>query len=150
MLPILFLLAAAGPEWLVSPDYVYNSPVSANTTFTFQGGTNWVRGVRCLGHVHTSEEASPPNSWVAYATETQVFNVELVPALPLLSAAIVSNAVVISWPSSAGNYLLEGTATVSGTNAWAVVTNIPQQIGQENRVTIVPTPTQRFFRLRLQ
>ena len=115
----------AGPEWVASPVYIYNSPISANTSLVFQGGTNSVGGVRCAGRVHTSEQASPPNSWVANATEVEVFNVEIAAGPPRLSATIVGNSIVISWPASA-NFVLEAAAAINQTNAWSVVTNVAQ------------------------
>jgi O-glycosyl hydrolase len=66
--------------------------------------------------------------------------------VPTLHAQLTTNAITISWPVIATNYVLEASANLDG--AWSTVTNVPQQNVQEIFVTIPSSGQQRLFRLR--
>jgi hypothetical protein len=76
-----------------------------------------------------------------------VFTLTGAVTLPRLSITIASNSVVISWLARP-TCVLEAAESVNA--GWSVVTNVPQAVGQEQRVTVEPTASQLFFRLRLQ
>jgi O-glycosyl hydrolase len=131
----------AGPAWTVAPSYTYNSPSSANASFAFTGDLATVRGVRCVGRVHTGPGQS---SWFALATEVQAF------AQPVLTAGAASNAITISWFSSPINYVLYATTNLCLQTNWSRVTGSPQTIGGLQTVTLPATSACQFFRLQQQ
>jgi O-glycosyl hydrolase len=138
----------AGPEWALSPAYVYNSAVSAGTTFTFAGGVATVYGVRCAGRVHTTDDYT--NSWVAFARELEAI-IQVPPqSPPVLRVSAATDSIAIFWPGSLTNYILQTTANLRPSANWVAVTNMPQIIGAEQRVTINPVGAQQFFRLRIR
>jgi len=56
--------------------------------------------------------------------------------------------VVISWPASATNYVLEAADTLSATN-WTPVTNIPAPVNGQSTIVLAPCEARQFFRMRL-
>jgi O-glycosyl hydrolase len=54
---------------------------------------------------------------------------------------------VLSWAAALTNYVLEGTTNLN-LPSWSQVTNIPQQVGGQQSVTIAPSGQRKFFRLR--
>jgi hypothetical protein len=130
--------------WTVTPAYTYNSPAAANVSFTFTGGEAAVRGVRCVGRVHTSEVST--NSWYAFTTEVEAFAPSPLPP-PVLSAMALSTNILVAWPAALTNYLLEATTDLLPTNTWLAVTNAPQQGGDLLTVTVPAATARRFFRL---
>ncbi len=135
------------PDWTVAPAYSYNSPSSANVKFTFTGGVATVRGVRCVGRVHTTNATA--NSWVAFATEVQAFAAPS-PSQPVLTASIISNSVAVSWPASVTNYVLEDSTNLVAPGSWLAVTNAAQLAGDLQTVIVPLSSGQRFFRLHQQ
>ena len=135
----------AGPEWTVTPAYVYNSAASADTSFAWTGGQVTTMGVRCIGEVHTSH--SPQNSWIAFATELEAY---AAPSQPVLLAGLTGDGVVISWSGSVTNFLLETTTNFVPPYDWSTVTNAIQPVGDQQQVIIPATAAQQFFRLRQQ
>jgi hypothetical protein len=139
----------AGPAWTVTPPYTYNSEVSANASFTFAGGVAAVRGVRCVGRVHTENGYGTTNSWLALATEVQAF-APPPPPPPMLTANAAPGGITLSWPAPSTSYLLEAATDLLLTNAWSPVTNPPQTVGDLLTVTVPATDARRFFRLHQQ
>jgi O-glycosyl hydrolase len=137
----------AGPDWVLTPPYTYNSSISANTNFTFSGGAVTVLGVRCVGQVHTAQ--TPANSWVAYATELQAFAAPAVPA-PVLKARTVEGALVVCWPDALTNYLLESNTNLFLPLNWSAVTNVPVASDGQLSVTLPLWERRCFFRLHQQ
>jgi hypothetical protein len=137
----------AGPAWVLAPAYTYNSSASAHVSFTFTGGVATVRGVRCVGRVHTS--TSGKNSWVASATELETFAAPLPPP-PVLTASAVVNGIAISWPAVLTNYVLEAGTWLLPPVTWSLVTNTPQSSGNLQSVTLPLASEQQVFRLRQQ
>jgi O-glycosyl hydrolase len=137
----------AGPAWSSTPAYVYDSPVSANAIFAFAAGVTKVRGVRCVGRVHTSGASG--TSWAANATELQAFAAPVLPR-PILTVSAASNGIRVSWPAPLTNYVLETADRLSGLTNWSPVTNAPQPGADLLTVTIPSPVAQRFFRLHQQ
>jgi hypothetical protein len=133
----------AGPTWVVTPGYTYNSPSSADGSFTFTGDVASVQGVRCVGRVHTSQT---DGSWVAFATELQAFAAPA-SALPVLTASVGTNSITIFWPGSSFDYVLEAATNLLLPIGWSPVTNSPQAIGDVQTVTVPLVFGQQFFRL---
>jgi hypothetical protein len=137
----------AGTDWSVVPAYIYNSPTSGGTNFTFTGGPVSVLGVRCVGQVHSTSDISI--SWLENATEVQAFSTPFPPP-PTLGAATGGGGVTLTWDASGANYVLESSASVTPPAVWSPLTNAPQlNLGQWS-VTITPQAPQHFFRLRQQ
>jgi hypothetical protein len=60
----------------------------------------------------------------------------------------VAPKVVITWPSSATNYMLEAADTPSASD-WAPVTNTPVLLDGQPAVVLDPCEAHKFFRMRL-
>jgi hypothetical protein len=56
--------------------------------------------------------------------------------------------VLLSWPSSVTNYLLESATSLSPA-AWSTVTNAPAAADITQTVSLNLSTTNRFFRLRM-
>lgn len=65
---------------------------------------------------------------------------------PALAVEAVSGAVVISWPATVQDYVLESTGSLGG--GWTPVAIAPGIDGLRNVVTNTPSGEARFFRLR--
>lgn len=75
-----------------------------------------------------------------------VFNWTDVPdGLPGLN---IGSRAVVFWPTSATNWVLEGTATLNS-GVWTPVTNAPTPLEGQAAVVLDPRETRRFFRMRL-
>ena len=55
---------------------------------------------------------------------------------------------VISWPTAPGKYALETSNSLVARALWALVTQTPQIIDSENRVTLDATLSLQYYRLR--
>jgi uncharacterized repeat protein (TIGR01451 family) len=64
-----------------------------------------------------------------------------------LSIETAGHRVLVSWPASATNYVLESTASLVPAN-WRLVTNTPVTANSTQTVTLDLTYTNQFFRLR--
>jgi len=70
------------------------------------------------------------------------------PPLPKLSVSLVGKNVVVSWPASASNFVLESASTLSPPN-WAPDTSSAVVVvGDQATVTIVAASGTKFYRLR--
>jgi O-glycosyl hydrolase len=137
----------AGPEWLLTPAYSYNSADSAGVAFAFAGGLATAQGVRCVGQVHTQPIAA--NSWFALATEIEAFGPPW--PSPLLTATSSSNRLALSWPAALSNYYaLESSTALPPGAYWTPVTNPSQVLGAQQTVTLPLAAAAQFFRLHLQ
>jgi hypothetical protein len=56
--------------------------------------------------------------------------------------------VVLSWPATATNYVLEAADSLSASN-WTRVTNVPVPVDGQSRVVLAPCEARKFFRMRL-
>jgi hypothetical protein len=69
------------------------------------------------------------------------------PVAPTLRVFLTStDTPVIAWPASVTNFILQQTSTL-GVTPWVNVTNSVQVMASENQVFILPSATNRFFRL---
>ncbi len=68
-------------------------------------------------------------------------------ALPALSITQTNGATLLSWPSSANGFVLEGSSSVSNPT-WAAVTNTPTLFAGRFSMANLRTNEMRFFRLR--
>ncbi len=59
-----------------------------------------------------------------------------------------TNRVIVSWPASPVNFLLQTTSGLDASNAWRDVPSPPVLIDGLNRVTNDVTDTSRFYRLK--
>ncbi len=57
-----------------------------------------------------------------------------------------TNTVVLAWPASLTNFVLQQTSKL-GVTPWVAVTNAVQVVAGENQVFVFPTATNQFFRL---
>jgi O-glycosyl hydrolase len=129
----------ADPVWTVAPAYAYNSVASANVGFAFTGGVATVRGVRCVGRVHTVN--SKTNSWVAFATELQAFAAPAQPVKPhitlepasqtvLAGATVNFNVAASGSPFLNYQWLFNGASLTGAVTETLTLTNLqPAQAG---------------------
>ena len=64
-----------------------------------------------------------------------------------LSVSCAEDNVILSWPATGTNFMLEARESVAGTN-WSVVSTQPASVGDRCRVTNQINSPARFFRLR--
>ena len=67
---------------------------------------------------------------------------------PTLSIVDTNQQVLVSWPASVTNYVLESSLSLNP-QAWSLVTNPPVIVDLLQTVTLDQSATNRFFRLRL-
>jgi hypothetical protein len=86
-------------------------------------------------------------SSLTYLTALQITSSHLEePAAPELAIGWESQALMISWPTSATGFELEATATL-GAGGWSVVEGSVVEEGGFRKVTVTPDTAGRFFRL---
>jgi hypothetical protein len=70
--------------------------------------------------------------------------VELLP----LTVSHTNNSLVISWPTTTGNYVLESATDLNPPAIWTPVTNaLPSLVGGQMTVVVPIGPGNRFIRL---
>jgi hypothetical protein len=89
------------------------------------------------------------DNWLPPWSVTNTFTVTVAP-LPRLSASTTGDGLVISWPESPTNFVLESALNLSPGTSWTPVTNVPGSVAGEMSVTIPRAGGQQFFRLRQQ
>ena len=111
-------------------------------TFTAPSGTNAHTATFEAYLVNTTTGAEVPNS----STGPFVFDWTTLPdGRPSLD---IGQRIVIFWPTSATNYVLEGTDSLSN-GAWTLVTNTPVVVEGKSAVVIAPSDSRKIFRLKL-
>ncbi len=71
------------------------------------------------------------------------------PGAPLLRILLTtSNSVVVAWPVSTPNYVLQQNVDIGTTN-WTS-TPSPVVVGNENQLLVIPPAGNRFYRLKAQ
>jgi hypothetical protein len=63
-------------------------------------------------------------------------------------ALCIAQRIVVGWPPSATNYVLEAADTLPA-SSWTTVTNIPVLLDSQMAVIVEPSADMRFFRMRL-
>jgi hypothetical protein len=66
---------------------------------------------------------------------------------PSLQAQAYGTNLVITWPVSADGYTLEFSTSLTGTNSWGAVTNVPAIVDSQYTVTNAISAGSRFYRL---
>jgi RHS repeat-associated protein/uncharacterized repeat protein (TIGR01451 family) len=117
-----------------------NTNVSASMTVTATAGANgtWTN----LFAVADSQGAASANA-------VQILSIGVTPPV-VLNIALTNNQVLLSWPSSAGNFGLQVTTNLVSSANWSAVGNAPTTNGNTITVTIPVTKTNQFFRLENQ
>jgi hypothetical protein len=69
---------------------------------------------------------------------------------PALSVSLSGNQIVIAWPTSQLNYLLEVTANLNSPISWTPAPETPVINGPQTSVTIAVGAGNKFYRLRIQ
>ncbi len=72
----------------------------------------------------------------------------VVAAPPKLSVALSNSTAIISWPTSATGFNLEGAANLNSPISWAPVANPVTVVGTNNTVAVSATSGNQFFRLK--
>lgn len=69
---------------------------------------------------------------------------------PTLTIAftVLTNNIMVSWPTTATNYVLEATETLTG-SSWSLVTNTPVLVEGQTAVILAAGAPGKFYRLRL-
>ena len=124
-------------------------------------GVTWMAGVvdhisanipsKCLvGFQYATDAGSHKGQTAAHFVAVGIRNfgpTVLVGPQPTMTVAFVSGTIVVSWPTSAAGYVLQGTTSLSPSN-WLPATDLtPMQVGNEWTVTIQPGTGIRYFRL---
>lgn len=86
----------------------------------------------------------------ASASTVQLLYIGVTPPVLLNIALTNQNQVVLSWPSSAGNYGLQATTNLVSATNWAALVNTLATNGNTISVTLPVTKTNEFFRLKNQ
>ena len=86
----------------------------------------------------------------ASASTVQLLYIGVTPPVLLNIALTNQNQVVLSWPSSAGNYGLQATTNLVSATNWAALVNTLATNGNTISVTLPVTKTNEFFRLKSQ
>lgn len=121
---------------------LYWNGMMFHPAFTAPSGTNTYTATFEAYLVNTTTGAEVPNS----STGPFVFNWTNEPdGRPSLA---IGQRIVIYWPTTATNYVLEGTDSLTG-GTWTHVTNAPVLLDGQSAVVLSPGETRTFFRMKL-
>jgi uncharacterized repeat protein (TIGR01451 family) len=115
-----------------------NTNASASMSVTADTATNGV---------WTNLFAVADSQGVASASAVQLLYIGVTPPV-VLNIALTNNQVLLSWPSSAGNYGLQMTTNLVSSPSWSAVANAPITNGGTITITLPVTGTNQYFRLR--
>jgi len=82
----------------------------------------------------------------ASASAVQILYIGVLPPV-LLNIALTNHQVLLSWPSSAGNFGVQQTTNLALPATWSTVSNAPTTNGSTITIPIPVTRTNQFFRL---
>ncbi|MEK7677502.1 MAG: RHS repeat-associated core domain-containing protein, partial [Verrucomicrobiota bacterium] len=68
--------------------------------------------------------------------------------MPRLTIKQLGNAVELSWPASAADFTIETTDSQASQIQWVELTNSAVVVGGQNTITVSPSDSTRFYRLR--
>lgn len=128
-------LAGASVQWVSSLDGVLGTGPELN----FEA-TDLSEGTHVITVTATDKEGLPNSASVQIYVLRQ--------PLPTLAIEQQGNQMLLSWPSSYTNYVLEASLSLAPTN-WVAVTNVPAAADAEQTVTNTISAQTQFFRLRL-
>jgi uncharacterized repeat protein (TIGR01451 family) len=98
--------------------------------------------------IHIVTATAIANSGLTNSASVQITVLRL--PLPQLSSQLANNRqILLSWPASYTNYVLESTASLLPAN-WTTVTNVPVPADIIQAVTLNLSNTNQFFRLQMQ
>jgi uncharacterized repeat protein (TIGR01451 family) len=117
-----------------------NTNVSASMSVTADTAANGI---------WTNSFAVADSQGAASANAVEVLYIGVAPPV-LLSIALTNNQVLLSWPSSAGNFGLQMTTNLVSSATWSAVGNSTTTNGSTISVTMPVTKTNQFFRLEHQ
>ena len=66
---------------------------------------------------------------------------------PSLQAQVSGGNLIVTWPLSAANYVLQTSTNLTDTNSWTAVTNVPAIVNLQNTITNPISAGARFYRL---
>jgi len=142
--------------------YRSSAPKAWMPIFGTAGSTNAIQWDGSM--FHPGFTAPPGNG--TYAATFEAFLVDTATGLPVTGANTgpfvfnwtdvpdgrpvlnVAAKVVLAWPASATNYVLEAADTLPA-STWTSVTNIPVLLDGQPAVVLDPCQAQKFFRMRL-
>ena len=88
--------------------------------------------------------ASIPNAGSGDGSDIGAFEL----GSPQLVLQMAGTAAVLSWPYYYGDFLVQGAATTTSSNAWAAVSGTPSVSGSQYVLTNSPVAGVKFFRLK--
>jgi hypothetical protein len=142
----LLQLAIVGVNTSSSPDSMTvtltNLPPVASLELFYTDSTTNLCDAGPLAVVHNTFQVTAP----ADAIFT-IVNTNALVSPPVLGLTSVSNAIVLTWPSPPGGYVLESTTSLAPPVAWSPVTNVLRTNGAQLSVVISPALRQQYFRL---
>jgi len=116
---------------------------TTNTCATFMGQTGSSYGFYSVAHDGAGNSEVPAG--IAEATTFVAGG-----SSPVLAIALAGQEVLLSWPTNAGNFILQTTTNPFPQANWTAVTNFPSVVGSSNAVTLPIGGAAQFFRLRSQ
>jgi hypothetical protein len=102
--------------------------------------------------IYTATNTSPILSFhgVDGASSILLDNVSVTLAYPPLNLGLSrTNTMVFTWPSTNAVYRLQAISSLSPTNNWVMVTNLPVIVGTNSQVVLRKSATEQFYRLTL-
>ena len=88
------------------------------------------------------------------ASITASFAVAILTWSPLFGATLgirLSNGrVILHWPNAQGSFVLEESASLGPEARWEATGQIPQQVADQLEVSVAPSASARYYRLRGQ
>lgn len=125
-----------------STNALYWNGMMFHPAFTAPAGTNTYAATFEAYLVNTTTGAEVPNS----STAPFVFSWTNEPdGRPSLD---IGQRIVIYWPASSTNYVLEGTDSLSD-GTWTLVTNSPVTVEGQSAIVLAPSEARKFFRMKL-
>jgi len=128
------------PSQLGAPYLLADSPGGLGTTVNFHN-LKYSPGSDSFVVAYTS------NAGVTYLAALQITSSHLAPTTPpSLGISRSGVSVVLTWPTSAAEYLLQSSASLTP-SGWEPSGLTPTVEGDSNKVTVSPTAPTRFYRL---
>ena len=128
------------PSQLGAPYLLADSPGGLGTTVNFHN-LKYSPGPDSFVVAYTS------NAGVTYLAALQITSSHLAPTTPpSLGISRSGVSVVLTWPTSAAEYLLQSSASLTP-SGWEPSGLTPTVEGDSNKVTVSPTAPTRFYRL---
>jgi hypothetical protein len=118
---------------------------SLNGSLGYGAVLNLATGVLSQG-THLITVTATDSLGLTNSAQTTIYVLSQPP--PLLAVQLNGSQIMLSWPSSVTNYLLESSISLSAP-AWSTVTNVPAAADITQTVNLNLSSTNQFFRLRM-